>query len=502
MFAASHEPLFGSRGRRRKFERVFAPNTRSWYRRPMTDLTPRQRQVLEFIDAEVRHRGYPPSVREIGEAVGLSSTSTVHAHLAALQDKGYLTRDPTKPRAIEVHLDVESGAAHRAPAGAPRPAGRRRRRRHRRARGGEHRGDAAGARGLHRRRRPLHAPGPRRLDDRGRHLRRRLRRRAPAAGGRRRATSSSPASRAKRPRSRRSSDGATRSCSGPRTPRWTRWSSTRATSRSTARSSRSSGASDLPSALVGEPAPRPEHAVHAGLRRAPRRRTRRAWRTPDRSTPASRARPGCGRARDRRARSSARGSHGTRSGRRRSTRAWAARGSERPRTKSATSGLVRFGGAAACAWRISTSSAPSSSARTCASASSGEYFGANRRLTMIVQRSGTTLCLSGIPPSMPTTWSASRYSSPSTSTRRSRWAARRASTSEARWMALRPIHGRAAWARSPSNPARATSTPWHPASTHPSVGSSSTAKSAASSSGRAANTCRSPLNSSATSSPS
>ncbi len=76
----------------------------------MTDLTPRQRQVLEFIDAEVRQRGYPPSVREIGEAVGLSSSSTVHAHLAALQDKGYLVRDPTKPRALEVRLDVESGA--------------------------------------------------------------------------------------------------------------------------------------------------------------------------------------------------------------------------------------------------------------------------------------------------------------------------------------------------------------------------------------------------------
>jgi len=65
--------------------------------------------VLEFIDAEVRHRGYPPSVREIGEAVGLSSSSTVHAHLAALQDKGYLTRDPTKPRALELHLEVDSG---------------------------------------------------------------------------------------------------------------------------------------------------------------------------------------------------------------------------------------------------------------------------------------------------------------------------------------------------------------------------------------------------------
>jgi repressor LexA len=76
----------------------------------MSDLTPRQRQVLEFIEHEIRHRGYPPSVREIGEAVGLSSSSTVHAHLAALQDKGYLARDPAKPRAIEVRLDIDSGA--------------------------------------------------------------------------------------------------------------------------------------------------------------------------------------------------------------------------------------------------------------------------------------------------------------------------------------------------------------------------------------------------------
>jgi repressor LexA len=74
-------------------------------------LTERQRQVLEFIDAEVSRRGYPPSVREIGEAVGLSSPSTVHAHLAALQDKGYLRRDPSKPRAIEVSLEPATGAA-------------------------------------------------------------------------------------------------------------------------------------------------------------------------------------------------------------------------------------------------------------------------------------------------------------------------------------------------------------------------------------------------------
>lgn len=73
-------------------------------------LTARQQQVLEFIDVEVRRRGYPPSVREIGEAVGLSSSSTVHAHLGALQDKGYLRRDPTKPRAIEICYEPDSGA--------------------------------------------------------------------------------------------------------------------------------------------------------------------------------------------------------------------------------------------------------------------------------------------------------------------------------------------------------------------------------------------------------
>jgi repressor LexA len=73
-------------------------------------LTDRQRQVLEFIDTEVRRRGYPPSVREIGEAVGLSSPSTVHAHLAALQDKGYIHRDPTKPRALEITFEPTSGA--------------------------------------------------------------------------------------------------------------------------------------------------------------------------------------------------------------------------------------------------------------------------------------------------------------------------------------------------------------------------------------------------------
>ncbi|MDQ6946842.1 MAG: transcriptional repressor LexA [Actinomycetota bacterium] len=74
-------------------------------------LTGRQREILEVIEAHMRARGYPPSVREIGEAVGLTSTSTVHAHLASLQRMGYLHRDPSKPRAIEVRFDPGSGAA-------------------------------------------------------------------------------------------------------------------------------------------------------------------------------------------------------------------------------------------------------------------------------------------------------------------------------------------------------------------------------------------------------
>lgn len=74
----------------------------------MERLSERQRQVLVFIRDTVADRGYPPSVREIGEAVGLSSPSTVHAHLSALVRGGYLRRDPSKPRAIEV---LDPGAA-------------------------------------------------------------------------------------------------------------------------------------------------------------------------------------------------------------------------------------------------------------------------------------------------------------------------------------------------------------------------------------------------------
>ena len=72
----------------------------------MTKLSKRQQDIFEFIKGEVKKKGYPPSVREIGEAVGLASSSTVHGHLARLESKGLIRRDPTKPRAIEI-LEIE-----------------------------------------------------------------------------------------------------------------------------------------------------------------------------------------------------------------------------------------------------------------------------------------------------------------------------------------------------------------------------------------------------------
>ncbi|KEZ50186.1 MULTISPECIES: transcriptional repressor LexA [Metabacillus] len=71
----------------------------------MTKLSKRQQDILTFIKLEVQKKGYPPSVREIGEAVGLASSSTVHGHLARLESKGLIRRDPTKPRAIEILED-------------------------------------------------------------------------------------------------------------------------------------------------------------------------------------------------------------------------------------------------------------------------------------------------------------------------------------------------------------------------------------------------------------
>lgn len=68
----------------------------------MTKLSNRQQMILDYIKNEVQTKGYPPSVREIATAVGLASSSTVHGHLSRIENKGYIRRDPTKPRAIEV----------------------------------------------------------------------------------------------------------------------------------------------------------------------------------------------------------------------------------------------------------------------------------------------------------------------------------------------------------------------------------------------------------------
>jgi repressor LexA len=74
-------------------------------------LTPRQREILLVIEQAMQDRGYPPSVREICEAVGLNSPSTVHNHLSTLQKLGFLRRDPSKPRALEVRFDTNSEIA-------------------------------------------------------------------------------------------------------------------------------------------------------------------------------------------------------------------------------------------------------------------------------------------------------------------------------------------------------------------------------------------------------
>ena len=74
------------------------------------ELTGRQREIWSFLVGYVDRHGYPPTVREIGEAVGLASPSTVHAHLANLERAGLLRRDPTKPRALELNRDTQSTA--------------------------------------------------------------------------------------------------------------------------------------------------------------------------------------------------------------------------------------------------------------------------------------------------------------------------------------------------------------------------------------------------------
>ncbi|MFZ1820700.1 MAG: transcriptional repressor LexA, partial [Acidimicrobiia bacterium] len=79
-------------------------------------LTSRQKEVLEFIDENLKDKGYPPSVREIAKALNLKSPATVQNHLTTLESKGFLKRDPTKPRAIEMSYESGSGAiAERRP---------------------------------------------------------------------------------------------------------------------------------------------------------------------------------------------------------------------------------------------------------------------------------------------------------------------------------------------------------------------------------------------------
>jgi repressor LexA len=78
-------------------------------------LTNRQREIYEYVTEYVDGHGYPPTVREIGEAVGLASPSTVHAHLANLERAGYLRRDPTKPRALELIGRQRSAQADASP---------------------------------------------------------------------------------------------------------------------------------------------------------------------------------------------------------------------------------------------------------------------------------------------------------------------------------------------------------------------------------------------------
>ena len=68
-------------------------------------ITAKQREILEYLKSQIINKGYPPAVREICEAVHLKSTSSVHSHLETLEKNGYIRRDPTKPRAIEIMDD-------------------------------------------------------------------------------------------------------------------------------------------------------------------------------------------------------------------------------------------------------------------------------------------------------------------------------------------------------------------------------------------------------------
>ena len=87
-----------------------------------TGLTPRQQRVLTVIKDSIERRGYPPSMREIGERVGLTSSSSVAHQLRVLEEKGYLKRDPNRPRALSVYNPDETGAVDETGVGDAMPA--------------------------------------------------------------------------------------------------------------------------------------------------------------------------------------------------------------------------------------------------------------------------------------------------------------------------------------------------------------------------------------------
>lgn len=89
-------------GVRRKYIMSSAPSSEQRQR----PISKKQKEILDYLKEQILEKGYPPSVREIGEAVHLKSTSSVHAHLEALEKNGYIRKDPSKPRAIEI-LDEE-----------------------------------------------------------------------------------------------------------------------------------------------------------------------------------------------------------------------------------------------------------------------------------------------------------------------------------------------------------------------------------------------------------
>ena len=192
------------------------------------NLTKRQQEIFDFVKRYAREHGYPPTVRDIGKAIGLTSSSTVHAHLANLERLGLLRRDPTKPRAIEVLVDKarqsvkpHGPAAGRPGRGGPADAGR-----------GEHRGVRAGARDRGRRRGRVRPAREGRLDEGRRHPRRGLRDRPPPGDGHGRRDRRGAGGGARRPSSASSGRATTCACSR-RTTRSSR--STRATWRSLGR---------------------------------------------------------------------------------------------------------------------------------------------------------------------------------------------------------------------------------------------------------------------------